>query len=112
MGCWLPTPGSILNQNPADLGIPNRFGKIRSGSSSHDRQGDTLFQSRQVTRAGEYTFGIEGPDTSGSPIPEKSGHIESMARILGHLGLSKNSPTMTSTASGPTSTVVCMSPAC
>jgi signal peptidase len=24
-------------------------------------QGDTLFQSRQVTRAGEYTFGIEGP---------------------------------------------------
>src|SRR5262249_42593297 len=24
-------------------------------------QGDTLFQSRQVTRPGEYTFGIEGP---------------------------------------------------
>src|SRR5260221_2044437 len=33
MGCWPPTPASILNQNPADLGIPNRFGKIRSGSS-------------------------------------------------------------------------------
>ena len=50
-----PSPASILNQNPADLGIPNRFSPKQSRSSSPNPTRKTLpwHRQRRLARPGE-----------------------------------------------------------